>query len=299
MATVHVEPRVADNPYLRGMREGPRIARNVAWLWAAVVLLGLGVWGLGTQRLSVAAIGILGAFVPLGIVIRRRGSRRGALGPAALQREIQAIELARLRGDIAESVARAHAVFGQPLAGATRATLYGALAQCAEQQADVVSASDLYARALREIGWATGKSRFGAFTGPTLVARHAFVLAAEGKLEEATTELARASHADEHPATRYLAVRAEALLLVRRKQFAEALALLDRHRAILRYGANLRDRLLLHAMASYARASLEGTFRGALPELSGADARVRAWVATMMPEASPLVGIDTHAGHPS
>lgn len=279
-----------ENPYLRGVKVGPRATSNLFWLWFALALLCAGIWGLATERLALAAIGILGAIVPLIVVGRRRAGRR-ALGPAALQRELQAVELARLRGNIGEAMGRAHAVLAQSLAGTTRASLFASLAGCAEQQCDLGWARDLYARALVESGWAHGqRSRMGAFTGPSLVARHAFLLAVEGKLDEASAELARAAHANEHPGARYLVARAEALVLVRKRQWAEALALLDRRRALLRYGANLPDRLLLHAMAAHARASLEGTFRGALPELSGADPKLRAWVSAVLPEAAPLVG---------
>ena len=279
-----------ENPYLRGLVVGPRLRTKVAWVWLALMLLVAAIASVLEEQILAGVVCIALALVVL-VATRPRGGALRPLAGGPLARETQALELARLRGDVGEVIGRAHGLLRRTAAGTSRATAFAALAGCAEQQGDVRWARELYARALDESGWGPGKrSRVGAFMGPSLVARHAFTLAAEGRLDEANAELARASHDDEHPVARYLAVRAQALVLVRQRRFADALALLDQHRALLRYGANVRDRLLLHVMGAWSRASLEGTFRGALPELSGADPKLCAWVAGVLPEAASLVG---------
>ena len=122
-------------------------------------------------------------------------------------------------------------------------------------------------------------------------AQLAFVLAASGTdLEEARAALDAARQATA-PLAIAFAVRARAMLAVRRGRFEEAIDVLDGERALLRNVLPLNDAVLCEALAAYAVARLGNTYRGAArasqPVL--ADDLARAYVRRILPEAETVL----------
>src|SRR6185312_3282417 len=144
-----------------------------------------------------------------------------------LVREIQALQLGRLRERFPETIAHCRALLRRGLSPLVRAHVLTVLAECAEMEGDFLDAADLLVRAEGLVRATRMTAVLRAQQLAVIAARRAFAHAACGELDRAEITLRTAGVADGVPLAGALAARAQLLLLARRglkQQVLERLA---------------------------------------------------------------------------
>lgn len=267
----------------------------------------------GTPFLANTRIRGLGG--PSGVAVLVLVLLGGALGAVALQQPLAAVALLvgcvtlffvwfvrmtaavrsnndgvalLLRGDDVGAAAKFREVVGHWHSRDAVAMALHNLGIVALRARDVVSATALLRACL-----VAGKTfRFNSVPDTWSALAHAhlgFALAAQGQVQEADVELAwlRGATPSHLPMAIAYASRAHAMMAIRSERYAEAVALLDADKPLLRNVLTGSESVLAEAMLAYALTKLGGSYEGEAraPDPVYADEEARSFVRAYLPEA--------------
>ena len=193
-----------------------------------------------------------------------------------------------LRGDEAGAAGKFREVVGQWHSPDAVAMALHNLGIVALRGRDVVSATAIL-RACLEAG-KTFRFKNVPDTWSALAHAHlGFALAAQGQVNEADAELAwlRGVTPSHLPMAIAYASRAHAMMAIRSERYAEAVALLDADKPLLRNVLTGSESVLAEAMLAYALTKLGGVYEGETrtPDPVYADEESRSFVRAYLPEA--------------
>jgi len=193
-----------------------------------------------------------------------------------------------LRGNEAAAAAKFREVVGQWHSRDAVAMALHNLGIVAIRMRDVVSATAI----LRACLQAGGSFRFKNVPDTWSALAHAhlgFALAAQGQVKEADAELAwlRGVTSSHLPMAIAYAARAHAMMSIRSERYAEAVAILDADKPLLRNVLTGSESVLAEAMLAYALTKLGGSYEGETrtPDPVYADEEARSFVRAYLPEA--------------
>lgn len=259
---------------------GPTRAPNLFVIWIAILAIVFVVWtGVSVEpRLAPLAYGALVvAFVGLILFAVRRANNPPVV------RELQAMELARLREHMADAISKGRALLRQPLSRDQRARVLTLLGTCAEHEGDFADAAEIFVRAEGVLRTGTMHPMVREQHLALVAAHRAFAHAASGDLQRATAALATTRLRDGFPNASALACRAELVIAARSGATDQLTQLLGRGATLLRNTLAWRDRALVHVLE---RIAAGGPTKRQL-ELEPA---LRAWVVAVIgANAEPYV----------
>ncbi len=252
------------------IRGGPGLG-GVTFLFAVVA----GAVGGGV---AMAVQPSLRAPIVLAILVVVIGARFATLYRPKLVRELQALQLSRLREQLPETIAACRALLRRGLPPLYRAHVLGTLAECAEMEGDFVEAAELLVRAEGTLRATRMTAVLRAQQLAIVAARRAFAHAACGELDRAEATLRTAGARDGVPLAGALTSRALLLVLARRGLRQQVLERFATDARLMRNTLAWRDRALVAVIAAYATGR-------ELPRGS-VDPAIVPWVTRAFPEAA-------------
>ncbi|HEY1955390.1 MAG TPA: hypothetical protein VGH28_07250 [Polyangiaceae bacterium] len=259
---VYVEPKE--------IKGGPGLG-SVGFLFALVA------GGIG-GGLAMVVEPSLRAPIVLAILVFVLGTRFALVYRPKLVRELQALQLGRLREHLPETIAKCRALLRRGVAPLVRAHVLTVLAECAEMEGDFTDAADLLVRAEGIVRATRMNAVLRAQQLAVIAARRAFAHAACGELDRAEITLRTAGVSDGVPLAGALASRALLLVLARRGLKQQVLERLASDARLMRNTLAWRDRALVAVIAANA------TGRAVPP--GSIDPAIAPWVARAFPEAA-------------
>ena len=267
---VYWEPRKA-------MRAPKRGAHFVV-IWVALLVLFVATWQLAQLVPSLAPFVFGGLVVILALVVVA-ALRRQMSSPFV--RELQAAELARLRGDVPKAIALGGALLQKSLTAYQQAQVLLMLGCCAESEGDFAEATELFVRAEGTLRAGTMHAMVREQYLSLIAARRAFAHAALGDLQRARATLATTRLRDAFPGAAMLARRAELVISAREGALDRLAAELRASETMLRATLDWRNRALVHALQKMC---------GARNTPIDVEPPLRDWITTVLgPAAEPHV----------
>ena len=264
-----------------GKLRAPRRRVQLVVGWIALLAIFVVAWQLAQLEPALAPLvfaalaGLLASFIVLAVVRAARST---------FTEDLQAVDLARLREDVAGAVAKARAMLGKPLAGQQQAMVLSSLGCCAEDEGDFVEAAKIFVRAEGTLRATPMPAMVRAQSLALVAARRAFAHAALGDLQRARATLATTRLRDAFPSAMTFARRAELVISAREGAFDRLATQLRASETLLRNSAGWRDRMLVQALTRLC-VSRNGT-----NEVLEVEPRLREWiVAVVGPSIEPVV----------
>ena len=237
---------MARHVYLHRDLRAPRRRVQIVVVWIAVLAIFVAAWQLAQIEPELAPLvlallaGLFAAAIALAVI---RASR------STFAQDLQAVELARLREDVAGAIAKAHAMLDQPLGGQQQAMVLSSLGCCAEDEGDFAEAAEIFVRAEGTLRATPMPAIVRAQSLAIVAARRAFAHAALGDLQRARATLATTRLRDAFPTAMTFARRAELVISAREGAFDRLASELRASETLLRNSAGWRDRMLVRALA--------------------------------------------------
>lgn len=248
----------------------PRQRVQLVVAWIALLALFVASWQLAQLAPEFAPLvfaglaGLVVAIIALGVV---RGMR------STFEQDLQAVDLARLREDVASAVVLARAMLEKPLGGIEQSRVLSSLGCCAEDEGDFAEAAEIFVRAEGALRATPMPAMMRAQSLAVVAARRAFAHAALGDLQRARATLATTRLRDALPAAMTFARRAEFVISAREGALDRLESELRASETLLRNSAGWRDRTLVQALSRLAKKD-----RSALE----VEPRMREWIVAVV-----------------
>jgi hypothetical protein len=257
----------------------PRRRVQLVVFWIALLVLFVAAWQIAQAEPMLAPL-VLAGFASLLVAVIVAAVVRVSRSTFTL--DLRAVDLARLREDVAGAVAKARAMLKQPLGGQQQAMVLSSLGCCAEDEGDFAEAAEIFVRAegtLRATPMpAISRSQWLA----VVAARRAFAHAALGDLQRARATLATTRLRDAFPTATTFARRAELVISAREGAFDRLASELRASETTLRNSAGWRDRVLVQALTRLCGSK----------DVLEVEPRLREWiVAVVGPSIEPVLRV--------
>jgi hypothetical protein len=254
----------------------PRKRVQFVVVWIALLVLFIAAWQIAQAAPELAPVvfaGLAGLLAAIIVAAVTRTLR------STFTEELQAVDLARLREDVAGAVAKAHALLKKPLGGYQQAMVLAHLGACAEDEGDFAEAAEIFVRTEGILRATPMDAMVRAQSLALVAARRAFAHATLGDLQRARATLATTRLRDAFPSATTLARRAELVISAREGAFDRLASELRASEDLFRNSAGWRDRMLVQALS-----------RVGSKEVLEVEPRLHAWiVAVVGPNASSVV----------
>ena len=247
----------------------PRRRVQLVVVWIAVLAIFVCAWQIAQiePELAPLVFASLAGFIALILVLAVVRAARSTFSEG-----LQAVDLARLREDVAGAVAKARAMLGKPLAGQQQARVLMSLGCCAEDEGDFAEAAEIFVRAEGTLRATPMPAMVRAQSLAVVAARRAFAHAALGDLQRARATLATTRLRDAFPTAMTFARRAELVIAAREGALDRLASELRASGTLLRNSAGWRDRMLVQALSRLSKDD----------EVLEIEPRLREWIVAVV-----------------